>query len=42
MNILHFNLQKNWRGGEQQLAYLMEYAQKNNPSCNYDWAVNSK
>ncbi|MBD0726150.1 hypothetical protein B6A10_13300 [Flavobacterium sp. L1I52] len=28
MNILHFNLQKNWRGGEQQLAYLMEYAQK--------------
>lgn len=32
MNILHFNLQKNWRGGEQQLAYLMKYAKDKNYS----------
>lgn len=24
MKVIHFNLQKNWRGGEQQLAYLIK------------------
>lgn len=29
MNIIHINLQKTWRGGEQQLAYLLDSLKKN-------------
>ncbi|MFC5268999.1 glycosyltransferase family 4 protein [Adhaeribacter terreus] len=33
MNILHLSSEKTWRGGEQQIAYLIEELRKNGVNC---------
>ncbi|MBK0401374.1 glycosyltransferase family 4 protein [Adhaeribacter sp. BT258] len=33
MNILHVSSEKTWRGGEQQIAYLIEELRKNGENC---------
>src|SRR5205809_850081 len=33
MNVLHLSSEKTWRGGEQQIAYLIEESIKNGLNC---------
>jgi hypothetical protein len=33
MNVLHLSSEKTWRGGEQQIAYLIEESYKSGVNC---------